>query len=108
MRLKSLVLVTAYAFAAITSAPHQSFAQSQYGLAVADDTHRVLTIPRHRQTQGVLPVVGCGVTYDCRSSRPTLYEPDPVDPSDPFDSCISGCDIDVIYRALTGRPSRQW
>ena len=107
MRVPSLVLVTAYAFVAFALAPHQSFAQS-YEAADDDGVHRVLTIPRYRPARGLMPVGGCGVTYDCRSSRSILYDPDTVDPSDPFDSCISGCDIDVIYRALTGRPSRQW
>ncbi len=98
MRIRSLFLFTAYACAALAFTSHQSFAQSQYGTAEADESYRVLTIPRHRPAQGLLPIGG----------RPALYDPDPVDPSDPFDSCISGCDIDVIYRALTGRPSRQW
>ena len=108
MRVPSLVLVAAYAFVALALASHQSFAQSQYDATDDDDGHRVLTIPRHRPAHGVLPIGGCRVTFDCRSSRSVLYDPDSFDAFDPFDSCISGCDIDVIYRALTGRPSRQW
>lgn len=109
MQTRYLTLVIVYAFAALVLSPAHSFAQSAYGMdETASDDHRVLTIPRRRATTGMVSDGGCGVAYYCRPRPMAVYEPDATDPTDPFDTCVSGCDVDVIFRALTGRPNRGW
>ena len=96
MRTHALVTATCLVLVFMVSTPGKSFAQSSYGLDETSDPHRFLTVRRHRSA--VEPVW----SYD-----PGPYDVD-ADASDPFSTCISGCDIDVIFRALTGRPNEGW
>ena len=89
MRTHALAVATFYVLTFMVSTPGQSFAQSSYGMDETSDPHRVLTVRRHRSAVDPVSI------YD-----PTPYDVD-ADAADPFSTCISGCDIDVIFRALT-------
>ena len=96
MRIHALIAATVYVLIFMISAPGRSFAQSSYGIDETSDPHRVLTVRRHRSAVDPLSIY-----------NPAPYDAD-ADASDPFSTCISGCDIDVIFRALTGRPDEGW
>ncbi len=96
MRTHALILATLYILTFVMAIPGKSFAQSSYGLALNSDPHRVLTVRRHRNVDDWVLM-----------NDPAPYDVD-ADAADPFSTCISGCDIDVIFRALTGRPNEGW
>ena len=102
MRTFALILATFSAFASIVAIPSKSLAQSPYGAEENTDRHRVLTVRRQRTVDR-----DCGAPDDCWPYRSDPYDVG-ADAGDPFSTCTSGCDIDVIFRALTGRPNEGW
>ncbi len=106
MRTFALILGTSCAFALIVSMSEKSFAQSAYGVNDVSNTHHVLTIRPHRTADSLLPMNDCDTIY-CGQERTASYEVDEA-ASDPFSTCVKGCDIDTIYRAITGMPNVGW
>ena len=107
MRSYTLMLATLHVFVLSVLMSDESLAQNANGASETSGTHRILTVRRHRSADGVTRMDDCGTADSCRSNLQAADDVD-ADASDPFSTCISGCDIDVIFRALSGRPSEGW
>lgn len=101
MRIYTLILATFCICVSLVSMSHQSLAQSSFGSNDINDSYRTLTIRRHAIAYG-----NCGA-IDCEPIRSDAYDSD-ANALDPFSNCVSGCDVDTIFRALTGRPNEGW
>lgn len=101
MRIYAHLLATFCAIASLVTMSEKSLAQGPDDLDDLNSSPRVLTVRGHRDAY-----VECG-TIGCGPNRPTSYESD-ADALDPFSNCVSGCDVDTIFRALTGRQNAGW